>query len=105
MVRLVGAALLLLATGGCASQPAPVTSEAPGFLWALWHGFVAPLTLIAALVHWLAPHTPIGEACGGIRAYAFPNTGPLYDFGFLIGLSAWGGGGAYAGARDGEEDG
>ena len=35
--------------------------------------------------------------------YAFPNTGVLYDVGFVLGFSAWDGGAA-AGAARGESD-
>lgn len=27
-----------------------------------------------------------------VRMYAFPNDGRWYDFGFLLGISCWGGG-------------
>ncbi len=35
-----------------------------------------------------------------VRTYAFPNTGVLYDLGFLLGLSVWGGGAAAGAAHD-----
>ena len=91
---LVGA----LALGGCASQPAGPTGG-PGFLLALGHGFIAPLALIGSFVHWLVPATEIGAYFAEVRIYAWPNTGPFYDLGFVLGLSAWGGGAVVGTAR------
>jgi hypothetical protein len=78
---LAGVLAVTLATG-CAHQPAPppVVSY-PGFFSGLWHGLVAPLAFVASIV-------------SDVRMYAYPNTGVLYDLGFLLGLGAWGGGAA-----------
>jgi len=75
------AAGALLALSACASQP-PGHPGSPAFWSGLWHGFVAPIAFICSLFN------------EDIRMYAFPNAGRWYDFGFLIGLSAWGGGAA-----------
>jgi hypothetical protein len=74
--------LLLVVFAACASQP-PVedASDVPGFWMGLWHGFIAPIALI-------------GEIFSSHRIYAFPNSGGWYDFGFILGISAWGGGAA-----------
>lgn len=57
--------------------------DPPGFLLALFHGAVAPFSLLAGLFT-------------EVRIYAFPNAGLLYDLGFLLGLGAfWGGGTTY----------
>jgi hypothetical protein len=45
----------------------------------LIHGFLSWFALIAHIFN------------AEIRVYAFPNAGGWYDFGFLLGLSAWGG--------------
>ena len=58
-------------------------ADAPGFLLGLWHGLCSPITFIISLF-------------SDIRMYAFPNSGRFYDFGFLLGISIWGGGGATA---------
>ena len=79
----VGAILLL---GSCASQPAGVEG-APGFWMGLLNGLVAPIAFVISLFN------------DEVRMYAFPNSGRWYDFGFLIGLSTWGGGGAAAANR------
>jgi hypothetical protein len=66
------AALCLVA---CASQPAPLVQQAPGFLAGFFHGFIAIISLIGSLfLH--------------IRIYAFPNSGFWYDFGFVAGFCA-----------------
>ncbi len=79
--------LLNLGLSGCAHQPSgAVSPSAPGFLLGLWHGFIAPISLVGSF---FADH----------RMYAFPNSGVLYDLGFLLGISAWGGGGGAYSAR------
>lgn len=76
-------ALPALLLAACASQPVPPGAELPGFWWGLVHGFIAPFALIA-------------EIFTDARIYEFPNSGGWYDFGFLIGISIWGGGGGGA---------
>src|SRR6266550_6664293 len=83
-VLAVTISFVILALTGCAHQPGGALSPSgPGFLLGLWHGFIAPISLVGGF---LADH----------RIYAFPNAGVIYDLGFLLGLSAWGGGGAYS---------
>lgn len=53
----------------------------PGFFMGIVHGLVAPIALVASIF-------------SDVRIYAFPNGGGWYDFGFLLGISAWGGGAA-----------
>jgi hypothetical protein len=72
------AAVLLAA---CASQPTPTAFEPPGFLLGFVHGFISPFALIA-------------EIFTNVRVYAFPNSGGWYDFGFMLGIGALGGGGS-----------
>lgn len=77
---MVGAGLLLSA---CATQPPPMAGrELPGFLYGLLHGLIAPFSFIYSLV-------------SDTRVYAYPNPGRWYDFGFLLGVSAWGSGGTH----------
>ena len=83
ILLLVGLSLLVL---GCATQPSLprfLSGDPPGFLMALLHGLVAPFALV-------------GSVFSDVRIYAFPNSGLFYDLGFLVGLSAWGGGTSYA---------
>jgi hypothetical protein len=77
---IVNVALLVMLLGGCASQPPPSTPYAPGFIGGLLHGVGAPFALVLSFFR------------DDVRIYSFPNTGTLYDLGFLLGLSTWGGG-------------
>ncbi|MGQ3075927.1 MAG: hypothetical protein ACT7A5_33025 [Ferrovibrionaceae bacterium] len=80
-MKVLGCLALLLIVAGCATQPVPPGATVPGFFFGLFHGFIAPIAFVIGLFT-------------DIRMYAFPNSGSWYDFGFLIGISAWGGGGA-----------
>jgi hypothetical protein len=72
--------LVLLA--GCAHQPPPLPiGDHPGFFSGIWHGLVGPFALV-------------GQLFTNVRVYAFPNSGGWYDLGFILGISAWGGGAA-----------
>jgi len=79
----------LLALSACATQPVVEIATYPGFLRGLLHGAIAPFAFIGSLFS------------DGIAIYAFPNNGGWYDFGFLLGLSIWGGGGHAAARRRG----
>ena len=70
-----------LALAACATQPDMGTAGAPGFLFGLLHGLIAPFTLIAGLFY-------------KVRVYAYPNIGWWYDAGFVLGMLCWGGGAA-----------
>jgi hypothetical protein len=80
---LVVLALGLLVLSCAAHQPPPEGTDLPGFWLGIWHGIIAPVALIVGIFN-------------DVRMYAFPNSGGWYDFGFLIGISIWGGGGASA---------
>jgi hypothetical protein len=69
--------VLMVVHAGCATQPPITAFESPGFLMGLVHGIIAPFSVIGSLFS------------GTIRIYAFPNSGVVYDFGFLLGVSAW----------------
>jgi len=72
---------VILGLSGCAYQPSGALSPSgPGFWLGLWQ---ASSHRLASWVAFLSDH----------RIYAFPNAGVIYDLGFLLGLSAWGGGG------------
>ena len=81
------AAATLLA---CAHQPDlrlfTARADVPAFFGGIWHGLVAPIALVAGIF-------------SDVRVYAFPNSGGWYDFGFLLGISVWGGGGGAAARR------
>ncbi|HBG02493.1 MAG TPA: hypothetical protein DDW87_13150 [Firmicutes bacterium] len=71
---------ILLLTG-CLPGDGRNTSEDPaGFLWGIWHGWVAPLSLILGLFR------------DHIRVYEVANTGWWYDLGFYAAvISGFGG--------------
>jgi hypothetical protein len=75
------AALLLLTA--CATAPLAIEGSR-GLFWGLLDGAVAP---IAFVVSWFSDSVGI---------YGVPNSGGWYDFGFLLGLMCWAGGGAAA---------
>jgi hypothetical protein len=71
--------LLLLVS--CAAGDVRFTQDNPaGFLYGLWHGIIAVITLIIHIFN------------ESVSVYEINNTGGWYDFGFLVGvISIWGG--------------
>lgn len=68
-------AVMLALLAGCAPGDGTYTSAKPaGFFWGVWHGWIAPVSLILGL---------FGK---GIRIYEPVNTGWWYDFGFYIAI-------------------
>ncbi len=65
---------------GCATAPLAVEGTR-GFFWGLIDGGVAPFSFIISLFS------------SEVGIYGVPNSGGWYDFGFLIGLTFWAGGG------------
>jgi hypothetical protein len=77
-------ALVLFLTG-CATQSMNEIANPPGFFKGLLHGFILLFSFIASLFT-------------DYEIYAFPNSGGWYDFGFLLGIMFFFGGGG-AGAK------
>lgn len=75
------AVFVSLVLTGCIPGDGTYTSDKPaGFFWGIWHGWIAPISLI------------IGLFKDGIRVYETVNTGWWYDFGFYIAvISGFGG--------------
>ena len=73
--------LSLMALTACAPGDGAATAEKPaGFLWGIWHGWIAPISLI------------IGIFNKDIRIYEVFNTGWWYDFGYYMAIiSGFGG--------------
>jgi hypothetical protein len=79
VLRLLMIMAITLALATCATQPKPVAYDPPGFFSGLLHGFLILFSFIASLFT-------------DVRIYNFPNSGVWYDFGYLIGASAFLGG-------------
>lgn len=77
----ITAVLILLTLTGCVPGDDTYTSTDPaGFFSGIWHGWVAPISLIMQLFN------------KNIRVYEVINTGWWYDFGFYIAIiSGFGG--------------
>lgn len=73
--------IVLIALTGCVPGDGTSTvSDPAGFFWGIWHGWLAPLTLI---LHFFDD---------SIRLYEVNNVGWWYDFGFYIAvISGFGG--------------
>ncbi len=73
LVILLVTTLIILT--GCIPGDGTNTSGKPaGFFWGIWHGWVAPVSLV------------IGLFDKNIRVYEAANTGWWYDFGFYIAI-------------------
>jgi len=80
-IRQVILLLLPLLLAGCATQMAgTVKPEAPGFLFGLVQGFIAPVTFIISLFQ------------HDVAVYSVPNNGAWYNFGFVLGIGGFAGG-------------
>ncbi len=88
LVALAASAVLLLT--GCAPGDGTATAAHPAsFLWGIWHGWIAPVTLVIGLFN----HE--------IRVYEVANTGWWYDFGFYLAIVGGFGGLAFFRRRGG----
>ncbi len=73
--------LVVFSTFGCFPQSGNSTKGIPaGFLMGIWHGWIAPLSLIVSIFN------------PSVRIYETNNTGWWYDFGFYIAVIAGFGG-------------
>lgn len=73
--KIVLLALISILLTGCtfAGDSSALTEGTPGLLMGIWHGIVAPYTLIVRFFL-------------DIKMYAMPNSGLGYDVGFLLGI-------------------
>lgn len=93
-LALVAMAMVLLLVVSCTPGPNTLEKvpneegEVAGFWWGLWHGIIAPVTLVISLFN------------DNVHMYEVHNSGPLYNVGFLLGMVIiWGGGSGGAGWR------
>ena len=71
---------LVLLLAGCVPGDGTNAVKPAGFFWGVWHGWIAPISLIIGLFN------------KSIRVYESLNTGWWYDFGFYIAIiSGFGG--------------
>jgi hypothetical protein len=73
---------ITVAITSCTPGGEEFTEEAAGFFMGLWHGFIVFFTFIASLFF------------DNIGIYEINNNGGWYNFGFIIGVSSFFGGGA-----------
>jgi hypothetical protein len=65
----------ILALAGCVPGDGANTPANPaGFFWGIWHGWLAPISLLIGLVN------------GDIRVYEVHNIGWWYDLGFYVAI-------------------
>ncbi len=87
-IKTTGAVALLLALSACAagsaaSQHAAAGGDLPQFLLGVWHGIIAPVTIILEVVNRLAPHA----LPWNVHLYESKGAGVAYDVGFYLGLA------------------
>jgi hypothetical protein len=86
-IQTVGVVLVLLALGACVAGSAESQQSASGgalsqLFLGLWHGIIAPVTLIVELVNHFFPHLVPWSA----KFYESRGTTFIYDLGFYFGL-------------------
>ncbi len=86
-------ALILLTLTGCVPGDGSYTTSDPaGFFWGIWHGWLAPISLI------------IGIFDKNIRVYEIINSGWWYDFGFYIAIISGFGGLSFSRKKKSKKD-
>ena len=65
---------------GCMPGNDQYTEKPAGFFWGIWHGWIAPISLIGQLFN------------SSIRVYEASNVGWWYDFGFYLAIAGGFGG-------------
>ncbi|MCA0437234.1 MAG: hypothetical protein LCH98_12250 [Actinobacteria bacterium] len=72
---LLAAALITLTACAAGPNTVPPGTDAPGFWWGLWHGFISPIAFLVSVFN------------DDVSIYAVRNSGNWYNFGFMVGLS------------------
>jgi hypothetical protein len=70
-----------LSVAGSNSKYKKPDARPAGFWGGLWHGMIAPLTFLISLF------------AEGVSIYETNNNGRWYEFGFMLGIGAYAGGG------------
>jgi hypothetical protein len=80
--------LFTLVVTSCAPGNEKFTAEDPaGFWMGLWHGFIALITFIISLFN------------DNVAIYEINNSGNWYNFGFILGIAIFFGGGSKSSCR------
>ena len=81
IVLIVIMVMILVLFAGCVPNDGTYTVQKPaGFFWGIWHGWIAPVSLILGLFNKTT------------RIYEVTNTGSGYDLGFYMAIiSGFGG--------------
>ena len=90
MLRVSLLLMALFVLSGCADSVSfeeAATISPVGFLYGLWHGYIAPVAWIISLF------------ADDVAVYAIYNNGGWYDFGFLLGISSLSGTAGSAASR------
>ncbi len=80
IICMIALSIPLILTGCIPGDGSYTNGDPAGFFWGIWHGWIAPISLIIGLFN------------HDIRVYEPFNTGWWYDFGFYIAIiSGFGG--------------
>ncbi len=87
VIRIAGAGALLLALAACTAGSAAAQHTASQgllfqFILGVWHGVIAPFTLIAEVLNYFLPHL----LPWSVHMYEPKGTSAPYDLGFYLGL-------------------
>ncbi len=80
-------AILLISITSCNAGSEKFDEQTAGFLMGLWHGFISLFSFLVSLF------------VDGVDIYEANNNGNWYNFGFIIGVSAFFGGGTKGSCR------
>jgi hypothetical protein len=88
VLQLAALTAVALALSACVAGSTEAAHAASGgtlsqFLLGLWHGIIAPLTLIGEIINRLFPHALPWR----LHMYEIRATGVAYDVGFYLGLA------------------
>jgi hypothetical protein len=77
---LIAVLLVILISSCAANEPLDecLTGKTYGFFWGIWHGIIAPISLVISLFD------------KEVAMFAMNNTGFFYGLGFLLGSGGWG---------------
>jgi hypothetical protein len=87
IIRVVLVVMTLAFLSSCAGANTAESDDGAGFWRGLAHGLIAPITFVVAIFD------------DDVEMYEVHTNGGWYNFGFLFGLSCWGGGGGHAATR------